>query len=368
MKRLALLAAVLALPLALAAQVTTPTASVTQPANGPADIAGQLYAANFAHWTIKPSELGLSWTSPSQCYGTSGGVNFKLFSTTAPITIVDVGVPANTETVTPTIASYNGAGCSVGLPATHAHSNYYLQSGTLGLQEALNWLGADYGQVVLTPDWTAMGGTSGMISAAVLGANATILDQRGTISYTTSTAAAAPGTLRALTGAIATSGASYANGSNSIVGVRGSATVAAATTASSGYIYGGQGKLTVAGTLNGSQWTFGNFGQLDISAAQGLSTNPAGAYLAPLWSDAGATGPSVTCASCNMFGLTNTTATTFNSLLFTAAKANYFVDAANATNSGGWFASSSASANCTTTYLLKISTPSGAGYIHVCSN
>ena len=58
MKRLALLAAVLALPLALAAQVTSPTASVTQPANGPADIAGQLYAANFAHWTIKPIELG----------------------------------------------------------------------------------------------------------------------------------------------------------------------------------------------------------------------------------------------------------------------------------------------------------------------
>jgi hypothetical protein len=179
MKRYALLAAVLALPLALAAQnVTSPTASVTQPANGPADIAGQLYAANFAHWTIKPSELGLSWTSPSQCYGTSGGINFKLFSTSAPITIVDLGVPANTETVTPSIASYNGAGCSVGLPATHAHSNYYLQSGTLGLQEALNWVGSSYAIVVLTPDWTAMGGTTAMQNAAVIGANTTILDQR----------------------------------------------------------------------------------------------------------------------------------------------------------------------------------------------
>lgn len=187
MKRLALLAAVLALPLALAAQnVTSPTASVTQPANGPADVAGILYAANFAHWTIKPSELGLSWTSPSQCYGTSGGINFKLFSTSAPITIVDVGVPANTETVTPSIASYNGAGCSVGLPATHAHSNYYLQSGTLGLQEALNWIGSGYGIVVVTPDWVAMGGTSGMITAATAGANTTILDQRNAtaIPYT----------------------------------------------------------------------------------------------------------------------------------------------------------------------------------------
>src|ERR1035441_3302123 len=101
MKRLAWLAAALALPLALAAQnATSPTASVTQPANGPADIARIFFAVPFSHWTIKPSELGLSWTSPSQCYGTSGGITFKLFSTSAPITIVDVGVPANTETVT----------------------------------------------------------------------------------------------------------------------------------------------------------------------------------------------------------------------------------------------------------------------------
>ena len=129
MKRLALLAAFLALPLALAAQTTSATASVTSPAHGPANLAGLLYAANFAHWTASPTPQGTRWDNPGQCYGTSGGLVFPLYSTSAPITIVDLGVPSNTETVTPTLASYLGSGCSVSLPATHPHSNYYLQSG-----------------------------------------------------------------------------------------------------------------------------------------------------------------------------------------------------------------------------------------------
>jgi len=191
MKRSALLAAFLALPLALAAQTTNPTATVMQPANGPADVAGLLYASNFAHWTASPTPSGTRWDNPGQCYATSGGIVFPMFSTTAPITIVDNGVPSNTETVTPSLASYNGGGCSVSLPATHAHSNYYLKSGTLGLQEALNWIGSGYGVVVVTPDWVAMGGTSGMITAATAGTNTTILDQRNStaIAYTGTTPA-----------------------------------------------------------------------------------------------------------------------------------------------------------------------------------
>jgi len=179
MKKLALIALFLELPLLpVMAQSTSPTASVTSPANGPANVAGLLYAANFAHWTISPTPQGTRWDSPGQFYGTSGGVVFPLFSTTAPITIVDVGVPTNTETVTPSLASYLGSGCSVSLPATHPHSNYYLQSGTLGLQEALNFAGAAHYVVVVTPDWQTMGGTSGMITSATAGANTTILDAR----------------------------------------------------------------------------------------------------------------------------------------------------------------------------------------------
>lgn len=168
----------LCLGLAAAAQTTTSTASVTQPATGPGNVAGVLYAANFAHWTVSPTDLGNSWTNPSQCYGVSGGIVFPLFSKTAPITIVDLANSAHTETVTPTIATYTGSGCSVGLPAAYAHTNYYLQSGTLGLQEAANWAGGGYYQIVLTPDWQTLGGTTTIAGAATLGAHTQIVDYR----------------------------------------------------------------------------------------------------------------------------------------------------------------------------------------------
>src|ERR1700732_2194985 len=199
MKRLALLAAYLALPLAIAAQTTTSTASVQQPANGPADVAGLLFAANFAHWIASPTPSGTRWDNPGQCYGTSGGIVFPLFSTKASIRIVDVGVPANSETVTPTLASYFESGCSVSLPATHPHSNYYLQSGTLGLQEALNWIGTSYGVVYITPDWTTMGGTTAMITAATAGTNTTINDVRTStmVAYSGTTPAVVTGSVGA---------------------------------------------------------------------------------------------------------------------------------------------------------------------------
>jgi hypothetical protein len=107
------------------------------------------------------------------------------------VTIVDLANSANTETVTPTLVSYLGSGCSVALPATHAHSNYYLQSGTLGLQEALNFAGSGHFVVILTPDWQTMGGTTGMITSATAGSGTTVLDMRTStpISYTGTTPA-----------------------------------------------------------------------------------------------------------------------------------------------------------------------------------
>ena len=57
----------LMLAVALGAQTTSPTASIQSQARGPADVAGLLYAANFAHWTVSPTDLGNSWTNPSQC-------------------------------------------------------------------------------------------------------------------------------------------------------------------------------------------------------------------------------------------------------------------------------------------------------------
>lgn len=175
-----------------AAQSTSSTASVSQPAAGPANVAGLLYASNFAHWTVSPTPQGNRWDSPIQCFSTSGGLVFPAFATSAPVTIVDLANSANTETVTPTLVSYLGSGCSVALPAAHAHSNYYLQSGTLGLQEALNFAGSGHFVVILTPDWQTMGGTTGMITSATAGTNTTVLDCRTStcMAYTGSTPAA----------------------------------------------------------------------------------------------------------------------------------------------------------------------------------
>jgi len=160
------------------AQTTSPTASVMSQATGPADIGGQLIASNFAHWTASPTAEGTRWMSPGQCYGTSGGIVFPMFATNAPIKVVDVGIPANTETVTPSSVFYSVSGCNVSLPFTHPHTNYYLESGTFGLQEAANWAGSGNYVIFLTSDWATLGGTTSMVKAAVLGTNTTIDDMR----------------------------------------------------------------------------------------------------------------------------------------------------------------------------------------------
>lgn len=186
--------ALLSLALAVAASAqSNPGVSVALPANGLANLAGTLYAANFSHWSVPPGNAGVfSWTSSKACYVTSGGVTFPAFNTNAPITIVDTGNPTNTETVTPTTALYGSWGCSVGLPAAHSHLTFYLTSGTAGLQEALNWAGATNSVVVVTPDWVSLGGTTGMITSAVAGTNTSILDMRTStlVAYSGTTPAA----------------------------------------------------------------------------------------------------------------------------------------------------------------------------------
>lgn len=176
------------------AQADAPGASVMRLANGPANVAGLLYAANFAHWTASPTDMGNHWTNAAQCYGNSGGLTFPLFGTGQPITIVDNGNPAYTETVTASLATYNSSGCSVSLPATHPHINYYLKSGTAGLWEAINWVDLAPAVIVLTPDWTALGGTTAMITSAAPFANTTILDQRTSlpVAYSGSTPSISP--------------------------------------------------------------------------------------------------------------------------------------------------------------------------------
>lgn len=110
-------------------------------------------------------------------------------------------------------------------------------------------------------------------------------------------ASAAPGTVRSITGKISDS---VLMTSGNIVGVRGEADYVGA---SGGFIYGAQGKIIPTGTLSGSSWNAGVFGQLDISAA----TINAG-QIAPIWGDYGATSGTLTdVTGCYGIAMTNTT-------------------------------------------------------------
>lgn len=152
---------------------------VTLPATAQSNVAGLLYASNFATWTVPQGNQGLtSWSSPSQCTVTSGGTTFRAFSVGVPITLNDSEVPTNTEVVTPTEVAYNGFGCSISAAMTHPHKSFYFTTGTAGLGEALSFAGMQPYQVVLTPDWQRLGGTTGMITAAKGNTSVSISDQR----------------------------------------------------------------------------------------------------------------------------------------------------------------------------------------------
>jgi hypothetical protein len=347
------------------------------------------WASDFNKWSVVGQAPNTyTFTSPLMCqFPNPYTASTFGFNTNAALYIRDA-VTANSEIVAVSTVSTSPCGF-VPTSLAHNHYTFEVKSGTAGLQEALNSASktSSYpADVIIDQTFytnaVSIGTTaSALIAAATGGVGINIVDTTTTqwqfYSWNSTTSKyqgaqntssitvtqAAPGQVRAITGSITTSNASFSDGNSSMVGIRGAVTIPAGTTASAGYAYGTQGKEIVAGTLAGSSWTTAVLGQLDISAA----TLTSGSHISPAWLDAGATGPSVSCAFCDMEVLTNTTATTFNSLIFAAAKATYFLDASNSTYNTLWLASSSGS--CTTTsYTIKVNTPGGAGYIHVCTS
>jgi hypothetical protein len=135
---------------------------------------------------------------------------------------------------------------------------------------------------------------------------------------TVSTALAAPGTIRALTGAITET---VAMTSGNIVGIRGSATLNNGVSGSS-FVYGTQGKVVAhAGTLASSAWIAGVFGQFDFSGA----TITSGQF-APLWGDMGATMTSGTYSGMYGIAMTNTTAGIANAQVYLYGGATYLME------------------------------------------
>jgi len=144
-------------------------------------------------------------------------------------------------------------------------------------------------------------------------------------------------------------------GSVSVVAQRGLAQIGSTTTLASGYVYGSEGKARLDGTMTGG-WVFGTIGQLDISNA----TLTSGSHLGGLWSDAGATGPAVSCTFCDGLVVTNTTATTFNSAFYVYSKAGYLFDLSN---TGSAFINGSTGTSGSVTGYLKIKINGSDAYI-----
>lgn len=150
---------------------------------GPANLAGTLYASNFAQWTVSQGTNGQwAWSSPSACTAKSGGVQFPAFTVGTPVQIVD-NVPANSEVVVPTQVQVGGSGCSITIAPIHPHNSFFFRSATAGLQEAINYANAQGPpfMIYVTPDFTRLGGQTQTIDNALGNVNITIQDARTSV-------------------------------------------------------------------------------------------------------------------------------------------------------------------------------------------
>jgi hypothetical protein len=153
--------------------------------------AGMFRAANFAYGIIpsvgalrvdQNTQIpagGTTITVPQAYFATDDAIQVNQpLAATASITI---GSGASQETFTPSSVSYNGTFASVTYATgfTYAHGEGdILASGTIGLQEAINFANANGGGVVIVDNrWTQLGGTNAMIAAATLPSNGTVVIQ-----------------------------------------------------------------------------------------------------------------------------------------------------------------------------------------------
>lgn len=129
------------------------------PAQGPAWV----YADNYGHWAIQGQNSNTySFTPSNLCQITQlefkTRTTFFAFSSTvaeAPVFVQDIS-SAQSEVVTPgSAATQTQSTCTVNIAPTNSHVTFTLQSGSGGLQEAINTLGnsSNLYTIVLSPEW-----------------------------------------------------------------------------------------------------------------------------------------------------------------------------------------------------------------------
>ncbi len=165
--------------------------------NYPSIFGGQAVASNFAYGSPGgPSALFLQQpailaTSPVSAltaitaFGyttTIDGIVFYPLADNAPI---QVGGDSNAEEVTPTTVApaqpgYQQVSFTAEFENDHGSGDAVV-SATFGLQEALNYMGAQGGGIVIIDqNWAKLGGSTAIKDAADVPANVTIVDNRTT--------------------------------------------------------------------------------------------------------------------------------------------------------------------------------------------
>lgn len=146
-----------------------------------------IWAAKYNQWAL-PGLTPNTYTfnATTNCIADPYSGRSYNFNTNAPVFINDLGLDANSEIVTPTSVISAVGTCGFAASPAHSHPGFQVQSGTAGLQEAINATlgGSSSHQAVIVLDttwWNAaasLPGTSGsaVIAAAVGSTSVSLVD------------------------------------------------------------------------------------------------------------------------------------------------------------------------------------------------
>ena len=286
-------------------------------------------------------------------------------SVTLPVSVGHMAVFTNTDGAfgDDAATAINGGNIQAGVSGTAG----YLASfpGTAAKGSLRVTAVANTGDTVTTLSNSAMGQAT-VISFPDPGASTAnvVLDVKaGGQSVSSATASATPGTIRAFKGLMTGSNATQTSGN--LVGVRGEVDMVGA---SGGFVYGVQGKVIPTGTLSGSTWVAGLFGQFDLQ-----SSTVNAAQLAAIWGDWGATGATATdLTGCRGVAFTNTTSNVLNAQDYRYGNATNLLELAGAGGTLNYYAAAGTSAgsagnstHCAAQQVIKISVNGTACYIPI---